>query len=87
MLDLVSEISTNRIIIAKENLHPDFFVLSTCLAGEILQKLTNYNFYLAIIGDFKNITNKNLLDFIYESNKIGRVLFLESESEIQEFWK
>ena len=86
-LDLISEAGSNRIIISKDNLHPDFFVLSTCLAGEILQKFSNYGFYLAIIGDFSSHTSKSLGDFIYESNKKGRILFLESEEKIEDFWK
>ena len=86
-LDLISEAGSNRIIISKDNLHPDFFVLSTCLAGEILQKFSNYGFYLAIIGEFSSHTSKNLRDFIYESNKKGQILFLESEGEIADFWK
>lgn len=86
-LDLISEVSSNRIIISKENLHPDFFILSTCLAGEILQKFTNYGLYLAIIGDFSTVTSKNLLDVIYESNKNGHILFLENEEKIKDFWK
>ncbi len=33
---------------------PDFFRLSTGLAGEIVQKFVNYRFRLVIMGDFLN---------------------------------
>ncbi|RFZ78862.1 DUF4180 domain-containing protein [Lacrimispora amygdalina] len=46
----------------------DFFRLSTCLAGEILQKYVNYGVKMAVIGDFSVYTSKPLKDFIYESN-------------------
>lgn len=36
-MDLISEAGSKRIIIKKDNLNPEFFVLSTCMAGEILQ--------------------------------------------------
>ena len=53
----------------------DFFVLSTCLAGEILQKFINYKVRFAIYGDFSKYTSKPLKDFMYESNKGKDVYF------------
>ncbi len=47
----------------------DFFILSTCLAGEILQKFINYGVRFAIYGDFSEYTSKPLKDFMYESNR------------------
>lgn len=58
----------------------DFFILSTKIAGEILQKFILYNFKLAIVGDFSGYTSKPLKDFIYESNK-GRDIFFVSSVE------
>ncbi|HKK42843.1 MAG TPA: DUF4180 domain-containing protein, partial [Bacteroidales bacterium] len=43
----MSEKESTRLIIREENLHPDFFRLYTGLAGEILQKFSNYRFKLA----------------------------------------
>jgi hypothetical protein len=65
----------SRIIIHEKNLHADFFTLSTGLAGDILQKFSNYRFKLAIIGDFSKFKSKSLQDFIRESNKGNRVFF------------
>jgi hypothetical protein len=80
MGDAVSE-NSNRMIIREENLNPDFFRLQTGLAGEILQKFSNYNFKLAIIGDFTKYKSKNLQDFMRESNKGNRIFFVSSFEE------
>jgi AraC-like DNA-binding protein len=75
----INECST--IIIKKENILNDFFVLSTGFAGELLQKCSNYNIRLAIIGDYANIESKSLTDFIYESNKTKRIIFVKTIEE------
>jgi hypothetical protein len=66
----------SRIIIYERNLHSDFFKLYTGLAGDILQKFSNYRFKLAIIGDFSKFKSKSLQDFIRESNKGNTVFFV-----------
>jgi hypothetical protein len=63
-----------RIIIYERNFNPDFFDLKTGFAGEILQKFSNYNVKLAIVGDFSKYRSKSLKNFIYESNK-GKLIF------------
>ncbi len=75
------EVGTKNIIIAKEQVIEDFFVLSTGLAGEILQKYVNYGGRIAIYGDFSCYTSKPLKDFIYESNKGKDVFFVGTEAE------
>ncbi|GGM84541.1 hypothetical protein GCM10010967_15550 [Dyadobacter beijingensis] len=65
-------------ILHAENITPDFFDLKTGLAGEILQKFTNFKFRLAIVGDFERYESKSLRDFIFESNKGRQVNFLPS---------
>lgn len=44
------------------------FILSTGLAGEILQKNVDYGGRITIYGDYLHYTSKPLKDFIYESN-------------------
>lgn len=72
-LDLVMtvkyETGCTNIAVNKEAVVNDFFVLSTCLAGEVLQKFINYGVRFAIYGDFSKYTSKPLKDFMYESNK------------------
>lgn len=65
----------------KEALDGRFFVLSTRLAGEILQKFVNYQMKLAIVGDFSGYTSKPLQDFIRESNAGNHVFFVSTEEE------
>lgn len=76
-------LGTSKIIIQKEHLNPDFFELKTGLAGEILQKFSNYRKKLAIVGIFSEYTSKSLRDFIYESNKMGRISFVHSIEEAE----
>ena len=70
-----------KIIVKKEHLCSDFFDLKTGIAGEILQKFSNYRMQLAIVGDFSGQTSKSLRDFIFESNKTGRILFVPNREE------
>jgi glutamate synthase domain-containing protein 3 len=74
----------NRIIVHENNLTPAFFDLKTGVAGEILQKFSNYGVSLAIIGDFAKYPGKSLRDFIYESNKAGRINFVSTLEEARE---
>lgn len=85
-LDLIANVWYNggceKMILKKEQITDDFFELKTRLAGEVLQKYTNYKMKLAIVGDFGVYNSKSLSDFIYESNKGNSgVWFLKSEAE------
>lgn len=81
-LDLMAtvwhETGCNRIVIDKAAITPDFFKLSTGLAGEILQKYVNYHVKLAITGDFSCYTSKPLHDFIYECNNGDSIFFVST---------
>lgn len=83
-LDLMGDISyrgATSIIIPENCITPEFFDLSTGLAGEILQKFSNYNLHLAIVGDFSKYVHKSMRDFIYESNKHGQINFVVTIDE------
>ncbi len=80
MMSVHYETGTRSIVINKEAVIEDFFVLKTKIAGEILQKFINYQFKLAIVGDFSSYASKSLKDFIYESNR-GRDIFFVSSIE------
>ena len=84
---LFYEYGCNKAVILQSNLPEDFFDLKTRLAGEILQKFTNYHFRLAVVGDFSGFTSKSLKDFIYESNKARQILFVGSEREALDLLK
>ncbi len=68
------------IIVYKDSLNEDFFDLKTRVAGELLQKCSNYNVRFAIVGDFSSYTSKSLRDFIYECNK-GNLVFFKCSIE------
>jgi hypothetical protein len=69
----------DRIIIHEKNITPDFFDLKNGIAGEILQKFSNYRVRLVIVGDFSKYTTKSLNDFIYESNGGRQINFVGSQ--------
>ena len=75
------EAGTKNIVLAKRRITPDFFILSTGLAGEVLQKFINYGGRIAIYGDFSGYTSKPLHDFMYESNQGKDVFFVSTEAE------
>jgi hypothetical protein len=84
-LDLMAtvqyEADCNRIIINKSLVSESFFDLKTRLAGEILQKFINYQWKVAIIGDFSKYTSQSLQDFIYECNSGNDIFFLPTEQQ------
>lgn len=75
------ELGTKNILISKRLVAEDFFILSTGLAGEVLQKLINYGGRIAIYGDYSRYTSKPLKDFIFESNKGRDVFFAATRDE------
>ncbi len=72
------------LILHRKNITTDFFDLKNKMAGDILQKFSNYRMRLAIAGDFSAFTSKSLRDFIYESNKGKHVNFVASVTEALE---
>lgn len=84
-LDLIATIAWetghSTIILPKSAIIEEFFDLKTRLAGEILQKFTNYDVRFGIVGDFTQYSSKSLQDFIFESNKGRRICFVSSEEE------
>ena len=66
----------DKIILYERNISADFFDLKTGLAGEILQKFSNYRVQLVIVGNFSKYGGKSIKDFIFESNNGRQVNFL-----------
>ena len=84
-LDLVMtvkyETGVSRIVMDKNLVCEDFFILRTGVAGEILQKFINYRVKAAIYGDYSRYTSKPLRDFIYESNNGHDFFFVSTKEE------
>lgn len=68
----------DRVIIHERNIIPAFFNLKNKMAGEILQKFSNYRIRLAIVGEFSDNSSESLRSFIYESNHGKQVSFVAS---------
>ena len=83
-LDLIGEFFGqyyDGIIIHEHSISPHFFELKTRLAGDILQKFSNYRLRLAIVGDWSKYTSHSLAAFIVESNRGRMVNFATSTEE------
>jgi hypothetical protein len=61
-----------------------FFTLSTGLAGEILQKFTNYRMRLAVVGDISALVAAStaLRDLVFESNRGNQIWFVADLDEL-----
>lgn len=70
-----------KLIVHSGDLSVDFFDLRTGLAGEVLQKFSNYRMQLAIVGDFSHLKSRSWRDFIRESNRGRTVSFLPTLDE------
>lgn len=84
LLDILADAGYNGstgLIVHSGTLSNDFFDLKTGLAGEILQKFSNYRMRLAIIGDFTDVKSKAMRDFIRESNTRGTINFVATSEE------
>ncbi|PUB27430.1 uncharacterized protein DUF4180 [Elizabethkingia sp. YR214] len=82
-LDLLADLyyqGFDKIIIREQNITSDFFDLKNKMAGDILQKFSNYKMKLAIVGNF-SYESKSLKDFIYECNKGKLVNFVNTLSD------
>lgn len=77
VMEVKSKTGCHKIALNKEAITGEFFILSSGLAGEILQKFVNYGIKFAIYGDYSKYTSKPLRDFIYESNKGKDVFFVK----------
>ena len=75
------ETGSRSIVLNKEAIIEDFFILSTRIAGDILQKIVTYQFQLTIVGDFSGYTSKALRAFMAESNRGRDIFFVSSEEE------
>jgi hypothetical protein len=86
-LDLIGEVyeaEVTLIAVPASRLHPDFLRLRTGMAGAFLQKMQNYGCRFAVVGDVSDAIagSSALRDFVHESNRIGRMLFVADWDEL-----
>lgn len=67
-----------------DRLDPAFFELRSGLAGEVVQKLTNYGLVLAVLGDVSALTSasSSLHALVQESNRGTHAWFVADEDEL-----
>lgn len=88
-LDLVGDaygMDASVVVVPLARLHPDFFDLSTRIAGEFVQKLVNYRIRLVIEGDISLLTNTSepLRAFVAESNRGPHIWFVPDRLSLQD---
>lgn len=73
------------VVLNVAGLAADFFDLSTGMAGEITQKVTNLSMGLAVVGDIsaQTLASKALRDFVFESNRRGRTVFVTDLADLE----
>ena len=81
ILGNASYANCTKVIIHSGSFAAGFFDLRTGLAGEILQKFSNYRMRLAIVGDFSHLRSSSWRDFIRESNRGKMVCFVPTVEE------
>lgn len=87
-LDLISlcwEHETNALMIPYEILSEDFFKLKTKIAGDIIQKFTNYGIKAAITIPKEIDQNERFKEMVLEINKGNHFRFYASKNEAEKW--
>ena len=69
------------LILTEDDLSPEFFDLSSRLAGELLQKLVNYKVRTAIIVPNPHAHGGRFAELAYEHRSHGVIRFVRSRDE------
>lgn len=74
----------DAVIIPTSRLTDDFFRLASGLAGEALQKLTQYGLMLVVLGDVSAHVERSqsFRDFVREANRGSHARFVATEEEL-----
>jgi hypothetical protein len=72
------------IVVPVERLDPDFFRLSSGIAGEVVQKFANYRRRLVILGDVSAYTEASTAfrDWVREANRGHDTWFVADDDEL-----
>jgi hypothetical protein len=85
-LDLIGAAFSRADVVAVpvSRLDQRFFALPTGLAGEVMQKFTNYRMRLAVVGDISEqvAASTALRDLVFESNRGDQVWFVADLDEL-----
>ncbi|PXA97385.1 DUF4180 domain-containing protein [Nostoc sp. 3335mG] len=75
----------DAVAIPVSRLRPEFFDLSTKVAGLFIQKLQNYQLRLVVLGDISEHLARSaaLGDFVGETNRIGHHCFAADRAAME----
>lgn len=88
LLDLMGacyETEANRIMVESSHLLPEFFDLSTGMAGSFFLKLTTYQMQTAVVADLSAIKSQRFQELISESNKYGQIRYFNTAAEAEDW--
>jgi len=88
ILDLMGhfgEVGANLLLISDGALHPDFFDLSTGLAGDISLKLSTYRVKTAIVVDLESIPSLRFQEWAGECNRGWEIRFCADLAEAEDW--
>jgi hypothetical protein len=75
LMALCSEIQKGVLLLEEAHLSPDFFDLSSGLAGEIMLKLSNYRVKTAVVANLPAIPSQRFHELVHECNKGRQINF------------
>jgi hypothetical protein len=79
------EVGANYLLVSGEALHPDFFDLSTGLAGEISLKLSTYRVKTAIVVDLEFNLCQRFREWAGEFNRGREIRFCTNLQDAEEW--
>lgn len=79
--DVIGNCLGARLLLAEDDLSPEFFDLRTGLAGELLQKLVNYQIRTAIIVADPSLHGDRVVELAREHRRHPVVRFVDDETE------
>jgi len=85
LMGLFGDVGSNLLLISDGALHPDFFDLSTGLAGEISLKLSTYRVKTAIVVDLESIPSLRFREWAGECNKGREIRFCANLQDAEEW--
>lgn len=75
----------NCVLIDSKHLTEDFFDLRSGVAGEYLQKLSNYSMRAAIILDEIHLENPRFREMVFEANRSGSIVYFKDRNSAEEW--
>lgn len=85
LLSLSGDGRCDRLLIQADSLHPDFFDLSTGLAGELSLKLATYRIKTAILVQLDAVPSQYFREWAAECNRGREIHFTASQSEAEDW--